>query len=60
MQLEKTQYGLNLQSISQTSTYLLLFLAQEAELQVDVVELSDEFSTGPFDHHCPALQPDLH
>lgn len=39
--------------------YLLLFLAQQAELQVDVVELSGEFATGPLDNHCPALQPHL-
>lgn len=40
-------------------SYLLLFLAQKAELQVDVVELPDEFSTGSLDNHCPPLQPHL-
>lgn len=39
--------------------YLLLFLAQQAELQVDVVELPDEFPTGSLDDHRPALQPHL-
>lgn len=39
--------------------YSLLFLAEQAELQVDVVELPDEFSTGPFDDHRPPLQPHL-
>lgn len=36
-------------------SYLFLFLAQKAELQVDVVELPDEFSTGSLDNHCPPL-----
>ncbi len=39
--------------------YRLLFLAQQAELQVDVVELPDEFATGPLDDHRPPLQPHL-
>lgn len=38
------------------ASYLFLFLAQEAELQVDVVELPHEFSTGSLDSHCPPLQ----
>lgn len=42
-----------------SSAYLLLFLAQQRELQVDVVELPGELTTGPFDHHCSPLQPDL-
>lgn len=41
------------------SSYLFVFLAQQAELQVDVVELPVEFATGPFDHHWPPLQPHL-
>ncbi|TNN69394.1 hypothetical protein EYF80_020395 [Liparis tanakae] len=31
----------------------------ETELQVDVVELPDEFSAGPLDSYCPPLQPHL-
>lgn len=46
-----------LHCISSLAPYLLLFLAQKTEFQVDVVELPDEFATGPLDSHCPALQP---
>ncbi|KAF3852115.1 hypothetical protein F7725_005470 [Dissostichus mawsoni] len=44
---------------TQTEPYLLLFLAQQTELQVDVVKLPDEFATGPLDSDCPPLQPHL-
>lgn len=42
-----------------SSPYLFVLLAQKAKLQVDVVELPDEFATGSLDSDCPPLQPNL-
>lgn len=41
------------------SADLFVLLAQKAKLQVDVVELPDEFSAGPLDDDRPPLQPHL-
>lgn len=41
------------------SPYLSALLAQKAKLQVDVVELPDEFAAGSLDNYCPPLQPHL-
>lgn len=40
-------------------SYLFVLLAQKAKLQVDVVELPDEFPAGPLDDDRPPLQPHL-
>lgn len=41
------------------SPYLFVLLAQKAKLQVDVVELPDEFAAGSLDRDCPPLQPNF-
>lgn len=48
-----------MQNLQVYVSYLFLFLAEKAELQVNVVELPHEFSTGTLDNNCPPLQPHL-
>lgn len=50
-----TELKLQFKLSNSSCSYLFLFLPQKAELQVDVVELPDEFSTGSLDNHCPPL-----
>lgn len=42
-----------------TATYLLLLLAEQTELQVNVVELPFESTPGTFDDDRPPLQSNL-
>ena len=45
--------------MNRKGAHLLVFLSQEAELQVDVVELPAECAPGSFDDDRPALQLNL-
>ena len=45
--------------MNRKKAHLLVLLSQEAELQVDVVELPAECAPGTFDDDRPALQLNL-